>query len=183
MTVSIAISILIMPLFATCAVFIGLWLTGIELNITAMMGMTMIIGIVTEVAIFFFSEFDDLRRVVCRSGSAGRSGPQSPATNCHDHYRRYSDALAAGVCPWPRLRHAAATRRRDYLRIGCAAPSGLSGYARSLSHNLKSSAYAVSGMPTRDAEQARAARDDVATLHGSPSMLTTTPYHIDETAM
>jgi multidrug efflux pump subunit AcrB len=34
--------------------------TGIELNITAMMGMTMIVGIVTEVAIFFFSEFVDL---------------------------------------------------------------------------------------------------------------------------
>jgi hypothetical protein len=50
---SVAISILIMPLLATCAVFIGLWLTGMELNITAMMGMTMIIGIVTEVAIFF----------------------------------------------------------------------------------------------------------------------------------
>jgi CzcA family heavy metal efflux pump len=58
---SVAISILIMPLLATCAVFIGLWLTGVELNITAMMGMTMIVGIVTEVAIFVFSEFDDLR--------------------------------------------------------------------------------------------------------------------------
>jgi CzcA family heavy metal efflux pump len=58
---SVAISILLMPLLATCAVFIGLWLTGIELNITAMMGMTMIVGIVTEVAIFVFSEFDDLR--------------------------------------------------------------------------------------------------------------------------
>lgn len=58
---SVAISILIMPLLATCAVFVGLWLTGVELNITAMMGMTMIIGIVTEVAIFFFSEFEDLR--------------------------------------------------------------------------------------------------------------------------
>jgi multidrug efflux pump subunit AcrB len=58
---SVAISIMTMPLLATCAVFVGLWLTGIELNITAMMGMTMIIGVVTEVAIFFFSEFDDLR--------------------------------------------------------------------------------------------------------------------------
>ncbi len=56
----IAIAILLMPLLATCSVFVGLWLTGVELNITAMMGMTMIIGIVTEVAIFFFSEFDDL---------------------------------------------------------------------------------------------------------------------------
>lgn len=39
-----------------CCAFVGLWLTGIELNITAMMGMTMIIGIVTEVGIFYFSE-------------------------------------------------------------------------------------------------------------------------------
>jgi multidrug efflux pump subunit AcrB len=57
---AIAFAILLMPLLAVCAVFIGLWLTGIELNITAMMGMTMVIGIVTEVAIFFFSEFVDL---------------------------------------------------------------------------------------------------------------------------
>jgi multidrug efflux pump subunit AcrB len=57
---AIAIAILVMPLLAVCAVFIGLWVTGIELNITAMMGMTMIVGIVTEVAIFFFSEFVDL---------------------------------------------------------------------------------------------------------------------------
>jgi multidrug efflux pump subunit AcrB len=48
------------PLLAVCAVFIGLWVTGIELNIKAMMGMTMIVGIVTEVAIFFFSEFFDV---------------------------------------------------------------------------------------------------------------------------
>ncbi len=57
---SVAFAILLMPLLATCAVFVGLWLTGVELNITAMMGMTMIIGIVTEVAIFYFTEFDDV---------------------------------------------------------------------------------------------------------------------------
>jgi multidrug efflux pump subunit AcrB len=51
-----ALIIMIAPLMATGAVFIGLWLTGIELNISAMMGMTMIVGIVTEVAIFYFSE-------------------------------------------------------------------------------------------------------------------------------
>ena len=45
-----------MPLLAASAVFVGLWVTGIELNISAMMGMTMIVGIVTEVAIFYFSE-------------------------------------------------------------------------------------------------------------------------------
>ncbi|MFA5170278.1 MAG: efflux RND transporter permease subunit [Sulfuriferula sp.] len=56
----IALAILAIPLLAVSAVFIGLWLTGIELNISAMMGMTMIIGIVTEVAIFYFSEYRDL---------------------------------------------------------------------------------------------------------------------------
>jgi multidrug efflux pump subunit AcrB len=55
----IAISILAMPLLAIPAVFCGLWLAGIELNIAAMMGMTMIVGIVTEVAIFYFSELEE----------------------------------------------------------------------------------------------------------------------------
>ena len=54
----VALAILAMPLLAIPAVFAGLWLTGIELNISAMMGMTMIVGIVTEVAIFYFSELD-----------------------------------------------------------------------------------------------------------------------------
>ncbi|GAA0724046.1 efflux RND transporter permease subunit [Dokdonella soli] len=55
----VAMTILAMPLLAIPAVFAGLWLTGIELNISAMMGMTMIVGIVTEVAIFYFSELED----------------------------------------------------------------------------------------------------------------------------
>ena len=55
-------AILVLPLLAVCAVFIGLWTTGIELNISAMTGMTMIVGIVTEVATFFFSEFVDPRQ-------------------------------------------------------------------------------------------------------------------------
>lgn len=48
--------ILFTSLVSVSAVFVGLSLTGIDLNISAMMGMTMIIGIVTEVAIFYFSE-------------------------------------------------------------------------------------------------------------------------------
>jgi len=55
-----AVSIILMPLIAMSSVFVGLWLTGIELNITAMMGMTMVVGIVTEVAIFYFSEYEML---------------------------------------------------------------------------------------------------------------------------
>jgi CzcA family heavy metal efflux pump len=56
----IALTILVMPLIATSAVAIGLWLTGVDLNIMALMGMTMILGIVTEVAIFYFTEFESL---------------------------------------------------------------------------------------------------------------------------
>lgn len=58
----VALAILAMPLLALAAVFIGLWITGIELNISAMMGMTMIVGVVTEVAIFYFSELEETAR-------------------------------------------------------------------------------------------------------------------------
>jgi multidrug efflux pump subunit AcrB len=47
-------------LFSSTAVFIALWLSGVDLNITAMMGMTMIIGIGTEMAIFYVSEYTAL---------------------------------------------------------------------------------------------------------------------------
>ena len=56
----VALAMLLTTLSAVAAVFIGLWLTHTELNITAMMGMTMVIGIVTEVAIFYYSEYDSL---------------------------------------------------------------------------------------------------------------------------
>ncbi len=56
----VAVSILVMPLAAAAAVVVGLWSTGVELNIMALMGMTMIIGIVTEVAIFYFTEYESL---------------------------------------------------------------------------------------------------------------------------
>lgn len=53
---AIVLSILSTALLALGAVFIGLWLTGTERNLTAMIGMTMIVGIVTETAIFYFAE-------------------------------------------------------------------------------------------------------------------------------
>jgi CzcA family heavy metal efflux pump len=52
--------ILAMPLLSLPAVFLGLWITDIELNISAMMGLTMIVGLVTEIAIFYFCEFEAL---------------------------------------------------------------------------------------------------------------------------
>jgi multidrug efflux pump subunit AcrB len=56
----VAVAMLLTTLLATAAVFVGLWLTGTELNITAMMGLTMVVGIVTEVGIFYFSEYREL---------------------------------------------------------------------------------------------------------------------------
>jgi len=56
----VALSMMLTTLSAVAAVFIGLWLTNIELNITAIMGMTMVIGIVTEVSIFYYSEYQSL---------------------------------------------------------------------------------------------------------------------------
>jgi multidrug efflux pump subunit AcrB len=49
-------------LFSVTAVFIALWACGVDLNITAMMGMTMIIGMGTEMAIFYVSDYVVLAR-------------------------------------------------------------------------------------------------------------------------
>ena len=56
----VACAILVPPLLAALAVAIGLWLARVELNIMALMGATMILGIATEVAIFYFSEYQAL---------------------------------------------------------------------------------------------------------------------------
>lgn len=56
----IALAMICLPLLSMSSVFIGLWITGVDLNITSMMGMTMIVGIVTEAAIFYFSEYREL---------------------------------------------------------------------------------------------------------------------------
>jgi multidrug efflux pump subunit AcrB len=54
------IIIITTSLLSTSAVFVALWLTNVELNITALMGMTMIVGISTEMAIFYVSEYAEL---------------------------------------------------------------------------------------------------------------------------
>lgn len=72
-------------LLSTTAVFTGLWLTGVELNITALMGMTMIIGIGTEMAIFYVSEYTELAhatdpRDALRDASRNRVRPITMTT-------------------------------------------------------------------------------------------------------
>ena len=34
----------------------GLWITGTELDISALMGLTMVVGMLTELAIFYLAE-------------------------------------------------------------------------------------------------------------------------------
>lgn len=51
-------------ILSSSAVFVGLWLTGVELNITAMMGAVMIVGIGTEMAIFYASEYQELEKTM-----------------------------------------------------------------------------------------------------------------------
>ena len=72
-------------LLSTTAVFTALWLTGIPLNITALMGMTMIIGIATEMAIFYVSEYTELAvrmppRQALREASRNRLRPITMTT-------------------------------------------------------------------------------------------------------
>ncbi len=55
----VVFAVLITTLLAVTAVLTGLFVTGTELNISAMMGMTMVIGIVTEVAIFYLAEYQE----------------------------------------------------------------------------------------------------------------------------
>ena len=55
---SIVIAVLVTALLTLPGVFIGLWITGSELDLSSMIGLTMVVGIVTEVAVFFFAEID-----------------------------------------------------------------------------------------------------------------------------
>jgi CzcA family heavy metal efflux pump len=59
----VAVAMLLTTLLSTAGVFLGLWLTHTEQSITALMGLTMIVGIVTEVGIFYFSEYHELAGV------------------------------------------------------------------------------------------------------------------------
>jgi multidrug efflux pump subunit AcrB len=58
----VAIAIMLTTLLAIAVVFLGLWVTGTPLNISSLMGLVMIVGNVTEVAIFYYSEFAEFLR-------------------------------------------------------------------------------------------------------------------------
>jgi len=81
----LSLVIILASLISAGAVFLGLWLTGVELNITAMMGMVMIIGIATEMAIFLASEYQALAknkpaRAALREAALNRLRPITMST-------------------------------------------------------------------------------------------------------
>lgn len=53
----IALLVIAASLVSASAVFAGLWIAGVDLNVTAMMGLTMVLGIGTEMSIFLVSEY------------------------------------------------------------------------------------------------------------------------------
>lgn len=59
-------------LLSAAAVLCGLWLTGTELDVSALMGLTMVVGMVTELIVFFLSELDPGQRV--NAASLQRAG-------------------------------------------------------------------------------------------------------------
>ena len=50
------IAAIVTVLLSAAVVLCGLWITGIELDISALMGLTMVVGMVTELVIFFLAE-------------------------------------------------------------------------------------------------------------------------------
>ena len=60
---SAVLSVIGVVLAAAAAVFVGLFVTGTELNISALMGLTMVVGVVAELAVFFLAELDPGARV------------------------------------------------------------------------------------------------------------------------
>lgn len=56
--IALTLAAVLTVLLSAAAVLVGLWITGIELNISALMGLTMVVGMVTELVIFYLAEID-----------------------------------------------------------------------------------------------------------------------------
>ena len=99
-----------------------LWLTGIELDISALMGLTMVIGMVTELIVFFFAEIDSVRQAITMADLA-RSGRETFTSDSHvcasspfSRFRpwRWASVAAAGLQQPARHRnHLRPHRRRS----------------------------------------------------------------------
>ena len=52
----VALAMLVTALLSLAAIYLGLWLWGVNVDISSMMGIAMIVGIVTEVSVFYVEE-------------------------------------------------------------------------------------------------------------------------------
>lgn len=69
---------LVTVLASAAVVLCGLWVTGVELDISALMGLTMVVGMVSELIVFFFAEIDQsapFTAVALRDAGAKRLRP------------------------------------------------------------------------------------------------------------
>jgi CzcA family heavy metal efflux pump len=76
--IGLTLSAIVTVLLAAAAGIGGLWLTGTELDISALMGLTMVVGMVTELIIFFYAELDRDRPIdleALRAAGASRLRP------------------------------------------------------------------------------------------------------------
>ncbi len=101
-------------LLSAASVLIGLWVTGIELNISALMGLTMVVGMVSELVIFFLAEIDD-------------------AHAAQDAAAQDDNAERTGLLA--QLRHAGANRMRPIVMSALIAILTLSPLALGISRN------------------------------------------------
>src|SRR5438876_8646550 len=67
----VAFALLLVPIFAVAAVFIGLWISGIVFTLTSCIGMLMIAVICTGIATYYYSEFRSLPAINDRLITAG----------------------------------------------------------------------------------------------------------------
>ena len=120
-----AAAILFTTLLALPVVFLGLWLTGTELNITSMMGMTMIVGIATEVSIFLVSEIGELPPGVAGVPALVQAAKNRMRPILMTTVAAVLALAAIGVGDWAGFRNATAAGDCDHLRVGRAPALGV----------------------------------------------------------
>ena len=92
----------------------------------------MIIGIVTEVAIFFFSEFVDLSASRPVPRALTEAGQKPYAADRNDDVGGHFDSAPSCPCDRAGFVDAAAARCSDHFGLGSAAPLGAPGNAERL---------------------------------------------------
>ncbi len=125
----VAAAILLTVALAIAAVFVGLWLTSTELNISSLMGLVMIIGNVTEVAIFYYSEYAALPRDAEQRHRLTDAGRLPVAGHHDDNARGRASALAIGAGSWSYRWPSAAHGDRDHHGLGSTTAISIADFA------------------------------------------------------